>query len=64
MNDKKQNEIAIIVGDSLGELEKTNKTVYDLIIRREEDGFFETHQTSGSLKQMAQEILDVAIDKE
>jgi hypothetical protein len=42
------------------ELKENNEEAYKLIIKKSEDGFFENHQSTGTLKSFAKEILEVS----
>ena len=48
--------IASIFRSSMQELQTQEPEIYDLIINEAEGGFFETHQSPGSFKRIAEEI--------
>ncbi len=39
------------------------KTVQDLIIAKAKEGFFYEHQTAGNLKNLANAIIDISVNK-
>ncbi len=48
-----------ILRSSITELAVKNKGVYDLLINKARDGFFEVDQTRGALKKLAIQLLNV-----
>jgi len=48
-----------IIRLSLQGLKKLSPEACDLIIKKAEENYFETHQTSGSLKKVAKEIIQI-----
>jgi hypothetical protein len=64
MSTKTQNEIASVINEGMNKLKPINEKIHKLIIQREEEGFFESHQTTGSIKQLAQEIIGIVLGKE
>jgi hypothetical protein len=61
MKDDKSINITSIIESSMVELKKNNEEAYELIIKKSKDGFFENHQTAGSLKSLAKDILDISL---
>jgi hypothetical protein len=60
MKDDESNSIANMFIASMTELKNSHTKVYELIIARAKEGFFEQHQTTGTMKALANEILKVA----
>lgn len=60
MKDDESYNITSILESSMSELKKNNKEAYEIIIKKSKDGFFENHQTAGSLKSLAKEILEAS----
>jgi hypothetical protein len=59
--DNKNNKImpVDIIKLSLRGLQKQSPEAYDLIIEKAEANYFETHQSLGSLKKVAREIIQI-----
>jgi hypothetical protein len=47
-----------ILKRSIVELADQNTEKYDLLLKKAREGFFEKHQTSGVLKQLAKQLLN------
>ena len=60
MKDDKSDNITSILERCMAELKENNKEAYELIIQRSKDGFFENHQSAGSLKSFAKQILEAS----
>lgn len=60
MKDDASYNITSILEFSMTELKKNNKNAYEIIISNSKDGFFDNHQTAGSLKGFAKEILEAS----
>ena len=56
--------IISILQASMLELKQTNEEAYNRILEKAEEGFFENHQTTGSIKNLAIDILDVSKKQE
>jgi len=52
-----------IIKLSLQGLQKQSPEAYDLIVKKAEANYFETHQSLGSLKKVAREIIQVCAKK-
>ena len=64
MEDTEGVNIFSILQSSMLELKQTNKEAYNLIIEKAKEGFFENHQTAGSLKSLAKDVLGVSNKQE
>ncbi len=65
-NEAKSNSESVedILRSSLAELAQHHKEAYDLLLQKASEGFFEQHQTSGSLRLLADEILAMSMEGE
>jgi hypothetical protein len=64
MKNDKTYDVTAILERCMVELKENNEEAYKLIIQKSRDGFFESHQTTGTLKKLARDILDVSNAKE
>lgn len=55
---EKNDNIHNILSDSITDLESQNKEAYNILIEKTKQDFFEQHQTTGTLKKLAGELLD------
>lgn len=60
MKDDKNYNITSILERCMAELKENNEEAYELIIKKSRDGFFENHQSPGSLKSFAKDILEAS----
>jgi hypothetical protein len=49
--------VRAVLSSSMGSLAQQNKHAYETLIAKAGEGFFEQHQTRGSLKALADELL-------
>ncbi len=60
MKDDESHNITSILESSMVELKENNKEAYELIIKKSKARFFENHQSTGSLKSFAKDILEAS----
>ena len=60
MKDDKSYNITSILESCMAQLKENNKEAYELIIKRSKARFFENHQSPGSLKSFAKDILEAS----
>lgn len=59
-NETKSESVEDILRSSIIELAEQNKEAYDLLLKKASEGFFEQHQTSGALKNLANQLLNTS----
>ncbi len=56
---KPKKSVGEILRSSMPDIETYDSAVYQLIITKADEGFFEQHQTTGSLKNLAIQLLNM-----
>lgn len=59
-NETKNESVEDILRSSIIELAVQNKEAYDLLLKKASEGFLEQHQTSGALKNLANQLLNIS----
>lgn len=61
-----ENDLEKGIGDilrtSMAELEESNANIHERVVGLADEGFFEQHQTTGSLKALADELLSISVE--
>jgi len=58
VDENKGESVRDIFSLALTKLAQQNKQAYDLLLQKADEGFFEQHQTKGTIKKLAAQLID------